>query len=1200
MKKLLLLLLFPLYVWGQTTDVNLKAVQIDPKIRNITTASGITKGNVSDVLQAIVDSKISRIEAVTTGGSINAYTATVSWATAYDTNMEITLFVGTANSGASTLNVNGYGVKSVLLQSGSALSGNELKGFVKVLYNGTAFQILGGSGGGGGGVSSVSGTANRVTSTGGSTPVLDISATFEALLGKVVSPLSQFAATTSSQLAGVISDETGSGSLVFNTSPTLVTPALGVPATGDFSTGTFTWPTFNQNTTGSAAKWTTARTFAITGDVTYSQSVDGSANVTGAGTLATVNSNVGSFGSATQSPTYTVNGKGLLTAASNVTITPAVGSITGFGTGVGTALVTNVGSAGSFITNGGAAGTFASGVATNLTGLPPTTGIVGWPANSSGVLTNNGSGTLSWAAAGGGGTVTSVALSLPSFITVSGSPVSTSGTLTGTLANQNNGTFFLGPLPTSYSGVTPTSSTPSVRTLDDVDMPTQNKVKANIYGSAPYFFSDSYGLSQQATSTNYGYVNRLGNLYNLITTNNLSISGKGVVALTIASYGNINTNTLGNSAPCLSMIGFNDLRRGGSAAATISKIQAGHRAMICNCLLKFGIAASAATNTGTWSNYSVANLTAKAVNLGGNARQSSTATDNISYTTTIASDNIVIGTYGSDGSTYNWGRFTYSIDGNVLGTYTPNGVGDLQNDGTTDNGQVPDAIFISGLANTTHTVLLTLLDAKTTIIDYIGFLQPAGAAPPFLVGSPPRMDATGYATSPANATDAVITAGKNAIKTVVQSFLSYQVIFVDNDLTGDISSGLGADHIHANDLGYNYITQAFAKSLSPSEAITFKQKWGSTGVPSFIEGTTVGLRFGSNYDPNDGTFYNSGTGAVRVDFVTGAADGHIDFYTTVNNGAVTKSLTASTLSLAQTVSSNNTVTVQSGNSNTGTSAVASVIASADVAVARMQAQSSGYTTVGGYNAKDVVFRGTGSANRVVIASDDASSGGMFFAVGNLTSSTAAYRMNINSSGNIYLGNGTTTASALLHNVQAALSSAWVPVSIFTPGAHTSMTTTVEFPDNIWNGSVHTWAAGTIATQRFNWFKASSIVTGTGTNVYTLYADAPSSGTNPYALGLAGNLALTTAGNYIAIKEGSNAFMGQTTLVSGTKAVSISGLTTSDRAIVTLVTPSGVTLTTTYQAVCTSGTLTLQANVAAGTINTADGSTLNYIIFRPTP
>lgn len=45
-------------------------------------------------------------------------------------------------------------------------------------------------------------------------------------------PLSQFSATTSAQLAGTISDETGSGALVFATSPTLVTPVLGTPASG--------------------------------------------------------------------------------------------------------------------------------------------------------------------------------------------------------------------------------------------------------------------------------------------------------------------------------------------------------------------------------------------------------------------------------------------------------------------------------------------------------------------------------------------------------------------------------------------------------------------------------------------------------------------------------------------------------------------------------------------------------------------------------------------------------------------------------------------------------------------------------------------------------------------------------------------------------------------------------------------------------
>lgn len=41
--------------------------------------------------------------------------------------------------------------------------------------------------------------------------------------GLLANPLSQFAATTSAQLAGIISDETGSGALVFGTSPTFTT-----------------------------------------------------------------------------------------------------------------------------------------------------------------------------------------------------------------------------------------------------------------------------------------------------------------------------------------------------------------------------------------------------------------------------------------------------------------------------------------------------------------------------------------------------------------------------------------------------------------------------------------------------------------------------------------------------------------------------------------------------------------------------------------------------------------------------------------------------------------------------------------------------------------------------------------------------------------------------------------------------------------
>jgi hypothetical protein len=119
---------------------------------------------------------------------------------------------------------------------------------------------------------------------------------------------------SSANLAAAVTDETGSGALVFATSPTFVTPALGTPSSGNLANCTF--PTLNQNTTGSAATLTTGRTIAITGDLTYtSPTFNGSTNVTAAGTLATVNANVGSFTNAS----VTVNGKGLVTAVSSGT-----------------------------------------------------------------------------------------------------------------------------------------------------------------------------------------------------------------------------------------------------------------------------------------------------------------------------------------------------------------------------------------------------------------------------------------------------------------------------------------------------------------------------------------------------------------------------------------------------------------------------------------------------------------------------------------------------------------------------------------------------------------------------------------------------------------------------------------------------------------------------------------------------------------
>lgn len=102
--------------------------------------------------------------------------------------------------------------------------------------------------------------------------------------------------------------------------------------------------------------------FTVGGDATLNTG-------SGAFTFNTVNANVGTFGSATQCAAVTVNAKGLTTAISATNCTPAIGSVTGLGTGVAGALGTAVGSAGGPVTNGGALGTPSSGSAANLTAL---------------------------------------------------------------------------------------------------------------------------------------------------------------------------------------------------------------------------------------------------------------------------------------------------------------------------------------------------------------------------------------------------------------------------------------------------------------------------------------------------------------------------------------------------------------------------------------------------------------------------------------------------------------------------------------------------------------------------------------------------------------------------------------------------------------------------------------------------------------
>ena len=166
---------------------------------------------------------------------------------------------------------------------------------------------------------------NLVTSVAGRTGAVTLANTDISGLGTMSTQAASSVAITGGSITGITDLAVADGGTGASTAQSAINTLAGAVTSGSYLRGNGTnvtmsaiqaadVPTLNQNTTGSAATLTTGRTIAVTGDISYtSPSFNGSANVTAAGTLATVNSNVGSFTNAT----VTVNAKGLVTAASN-------------------------------------------------------------------------------------------------------------------------------------------------------------------------------------------------------------------------------------------------------------------------------------------------------------------------------------------------------------------------------------------------------------------------------------------------------------------------------------------------------------------------------------------------------------------------------------------------------------------------------------------------------------------------------------------------------------------------------------------------------------------------------------------------------------------------------------------------------------------------------------------------------------------
>lgn len=527
---------------------------------------------------------------------------------------------------------------------------------------------------------------------------------------------------------------------------------------------------------------------------------------------------------------------------------------------------------------------------------------------------------------------------------------------------------------------------------------------------------------------------------------------------------------------------------------------------------------------------------------------------------------IAIQTWGTDSTSHIFSRFTYAVDGITYGTYNPNGIAyDGFLDGGITDGIINDAIVVPGLSDTFHTVTLTFLDADTAVIDCIdGLITPwTSRASPFYVMNGYHMSngaGIGYNTDGFVCTQSGIDSATNYIDSALsQSLPGYNFAFINTNKYYDpIDSSYEVDSItgiHPTSYGHTLIFNAL-KDIVNRYTFPIVQTLQSviannpiaTNTPTFnnaIFKTAIGI--GTGFTP-------------LTDLLTINCNGNAITYTGISPIASWDSSGS-----AQRVA-NEMIAISNGNAVT-------VSKTGDFIIRSTSGAGAARHNVGVAALAGSVYISTRNANNDSI------------------------RLVVNPYGNVSIAQSADStkhisAGLILNDTKRGVllpRLTKTQLNTLNPLGETALIAvdTIDVSKMLIriNNGLGYWARiqpWDSAAPMNNQIGVYNSTTGRLT-ASTLSSSSP-------------NITVSFSGNSITLSNTINILGStQTTLVTGTKALSIAGVTTGSHAFVTLVSASGTSLTTQYEAVCTSGTVTIQANVAAGTINIADGSTINVFV-----